>query len=168
MEGKLIAIAAIVAIVSLAVGPVYWLRPNPRQSQLARLRAHAVKLGLRPEFRQLPQALVGRGYPARMMSYVWFRPEGRWPQEGECWLACVVSGEGGDALQWLPGDRREPPPGLDEASSSPLPKGLAALQADAEGVAGFWHEAGDVGRVDELQRVLAAWAGVYRHAHGIA
>ena len=165
MEGKLIAILAIVAIVSLAVGPIYWLRPTPRQRQLARLRGHAIKQGLRPEFRQLPQALTGRGYPARMMSYVWFRPGDSWPREGERWLACVVDEGGRPVLHWLPGDRLAAPPGLLAGHGYPLARGLAALQADQDGVAAYWHEAGEVERVDELSQALAAWADAYRAAH---
>jgi hypothetical protein len=162
MEGKWIAVLAIAAIVSLALGPVYWLRPTPRQRQLARLRAHAVKQGLRPEFRQLPAALAGRGYPERMMSYVWFRPEG-WPREGERWLACVVDEGPQPLLQWVPDERREPPPAM--PAVVPV-RGLAALQADAEGVAAFWHEAGEVERVDQLRKAMSAWVEAYRTAHG--
>lgn len=158
MENKLLLILLAVAVISLAVGPIYWLRPTPRQRQLARLRAHAVKLGLRPAFKLSPPELVERGLPERLMVYSWHPPEGDWPREGERWLVIPQEdGEGG--LQWLMGSA---PAFWPTAPMPELPAGLQALEAGPDGVGAYWHEAGYYQRVEELTRVLMAWAAAYR------
>ncbi len=163
MSSQWIMVIFIVLAVSLAIAPIYWMRPSPRQRQLARLRDHAVRLGLRPEISSVPEAMLQAGYQAKMMKYQWHRPDGDWPRDGGNWLALLEPAEGpGQAFRWpARGDLAGPDLLLQPLLGSP-PEGLFAIEAGPRGVGFYWHEAGDSARVDQLFQLLPPWLTEYR------
>ncbi len=170
MGSQWMMILFVVAAISLAIAPVYWMRPSARQRQLARLREHALQLGLRPELRDTPPGLrqVAEADADRLMKYQWHRPEGDWPRHGESWLA--ISTEGSDGVRdfrWqTTSDYRAGPDGLLEVLPEPPPKSLYAIEADASGLGFYWHESGDNSRVDDLYQLLGPWVAAYRAQYG--
>ena len=161
-ENILVGLLVVVSV-SLIVGPIVWMRPSPRQRQLARLRSYALSLGMRPEQMPVPKALQHYGYPSTLLKY---RMQGhgvRWPEEGASWLAFTVPGEAAGGLRWYTGDvyQRGPESLLEGVTNTSLPKGLCAIEADINGVGIYWHEAGDTGQVDELRRLIAPWLEAY-------
>ena len=164
MGSEWIMILVVIAAISLAAAPIYWLRPSPRQRQLARLREHALKLGLRPELRTPPAALRHAGHGDKLMKYQWHRPEGNWPRHGDNWLA-APQGEAGGVRTFIfpPAEGYQPgPDALLAELKSTVPESLYAIEAGPSGVGFYWHESGDNNRVDELYRLLRPWVETYR------
>ena len=163
MDSEWIMILVVIAAISLAIAPVYWMRPSPRQRQLARLREHALQLGLRPELRATPLALRHTGCDDKLMKYQWHRPEGNWPRHGESWLAAQQGGEGAKIFTFPPAQGYQSGPDVLLAElQGPVPESLYAIEADPSGVGFYWHESGDNSRVDELYRLLLPWVETYR------
>ncbi len=165
MSSQWIMVIFIVLAVSLAIAPIYWMRPSPRQRQLARLRDYALKLGLRPEITTVPAAMQQAGYPAKAMKYQWHRPEGDWPREGGTWLALLQPANSPEQQFSWPGrgDLAGPDVLLEPLLESP-PESLLAIEASPSGLGFYWHEAGDNARVDQLFQLLQPWLAKYREA----
>ncbi len=163
MESHWVLLAAIIAAVSLAIAPIYWLRPSPRQRQLARLREYALSLGLRPELCSAPAVLRLAGFGDKLMKYQWYRPGQSWPRHGERWLA--MSGGSPDragSFSWPRevGCRPGPDSLLASLDGAALVQ-LFAVEAGPEGIGFYWHESGDSTRVDEIFSLLQAWREAY-------
>lgn len=155
-----IIVAVVVVTLSLAVAPVYWMRPSPRQRQLARLRQYALSLALRPELRDVPPPLQQLSGEQKLMLYQWHRPDEDWPRDGDKWLAL------GPDFTWLTSSGYQP--GSDqllEELRMGVPEGLYAVEAGPAGVGVYWHESGSEDRVDSLQRILVTWAAAYRSSY---
>ena len=168
MDAKIAAILLTVVVVALAIAPVYWMRPSPRQRQLARLRAHAIKLGLRAEMCATTQSMQRLGYPPEMIKYQWYRPGGNWPGEGVSWLALSEPAAAGNgAVHWLTtaGYSRGPDKLLESIDAASSPGGLCAVQVDPTGAGVYWHEAGTAELVDQIFALLQPWAEAYREAN---
>lgn len=168
MDPQWIMILFVIAAISLAVAPVYWMRPSARQRQLARLREHALKLGLRPELRTTPPGLRHAGDGDKLMKYQWHRPEGDWPRHGDSWLATSIAGSDGvKSFRWqTKPDYHAGPDGLLDTLPEPLPESLYAIEADASGLGFYWHESGDSSRIDDLYQLLQPWLLAYRLQYG--
>jgi hypothetical protein len=162
MKSQLIMIGFIVVAVSLAIAPVYWMRPSPRQRQLARLREYALTLGLRPELSSVPEALARAGHTENLIKYQWHRPAGDWPRDGGHWLALQSKDAPAAGLSWSDRGDARGPDDLLALNPDPLPDGLFAIEAGPTGVGFYWHEAGDKSRVDELFALLQPWVERYR------
>lgn len=168
MDVKIAAILLTVMVISLAIAPIYWMRPSPRQRQLSRLRSHAVQLGLRAEMRSTPQTIQRLGYPAEMIKYQWFRPGGSWPSEGPTWLALSEPAVAENAdLHWLvaSGCSRGPDSLLQGVDAASFPCGLCAVEVDPTGAGVYWHEAGGTEQVDRVFALLQPWVEAYRDAN---
>jgi hypothetical protein len=163
MDSEWIIILVVIAAISLAVAPIYWMRPSPRQRQLVRLREHALQLGLHPELRATPAGLRHAGCGDKLMKYQWHRPEGSWPRHGDNWLA-VKQGTGEtNTFFFAPAEGYQSGPDVLLAElQGPVPESLYAIEADPSGIGFYWHESGDNSRVDELYRLLRPWVDTYR------
>jgi hypothetical protein len=162
-----IIVAILVVTVSLAIAPVYWMRPSPRQRQLARLREYAIGKGLRPELSTVPAALRLAGYEDKLMKYQWYRPLEAWPREGKCWLAMAAKDSAPRKtfswpreLGYLPG-----PDTLLTGLDKGAPESLFAVEAGPAGLGFYWHESGDSARIDEILALLQPWLAAYCEQH---
>lgn len=61
----------ILFVVALAVSPVMWLKPSPRQRRLAKLRNRATQAGVKVELAEPPLHAAGKQMP----SYRWRYPQ---------------------------------------------------------------------------------------------
>lgn len=167
MSSQWIMVIFVVLAVSLAIAPIYWMRPSARQRQLARLREYALTLGLRPELTSVPEAMRRAGYPEKLMRYQWHRPSGDWPRHGGTWLALLKPADGPrQQFGWPERGQESGPDGLLEVFQEQLPEGLFAIEASPVGLGFYWHEAGDSDRVDQLFQYLQPWVEHYREAFG--
>ena len=165
MEHNIVVVLLVFGVVALALAPVYWLLPSPRQKQLARLRAYALQVGLRPEQQPMPAVLRHCGYPDSMIKYQWFQSRDDWPADGAQWLAFFdPQTEGGGRFVWLRSGRYGAGPDelLAALQVADFPRGLGAVEADSGGVGFYWHEAGHDSEVDRLYEVLQPWPEAYR------
>ena len=167
MEHNVVVTLLVLGGVALALAPVYWLLPSPRQKQLARLRAHALTLGLRPMQQSVPSVLRHCGYPQTMMKYQWFQPREQWPADGPKWMAFFdpEAGDGG-CFVWLRSGRYSVGPDklLADLRIADFPRSLGAVEADSVGVGFYWHEAGDNSEINGLYDALKSWPAAYRAA----
>lgn len=165
MSSQWIMAIFIVLAVSLAIAPIYWMRPSPRQRQLARLREYALSLGLRPELTTVPEVMQRAGYEGRMMKYQLHRPSGDWPREGGTWLALLQPADGPEQrFVWPDRGDLKGPDDLLRPLQQELPEGLFAIEASPSGVGFYWHEAGDNARVDRFFQLLQPWLTQYPEA----
>ena len=165
MNSQWIMVVFVVLAISVAIAPVYWMRPSARQRQLARLREYALTLGLRPELSTVPEAMQRAGYADRLMKYQWHRPTGDWPRHGDVWLALLLPADGPkQKCCWPDRGQLGGPDVLLQALQEEMPEGLFAIEASPLGLGFYWHEAGDSDRVDQLFQHLQPWVEPYREA----
>ena len=167
MSHDALVLLLVIGAVSLALAPVYWMLPSPRQRQLARLRSHALSLGLRPEQQPLPRVLRAAGYAEDMVRYRWATPLPEWPDDGPRWLAFIDAASGGKQerrLVWLRsrGYSAGPDTLLVALEETDIAGGPVAVEAGPGGVGVYWHEAGDCDQVDRLFSLLQPWSIAYR------
>jgi len=135
-----------VLIVLFVLGPMLAMRPSARQSQLARLRAYAQRIGLRVRFRPASQGgLSGMIYilPWRMDELARARViRLRYVRDSAgAWESMLAPPRGA--------------PSLDEALARLSPAVLELTTVD-EGIAAAWLERGTSADVDALLEVLEA------------
>lgn len=152
------AIVVIVMAVSLAIAPIYWMRPSPRQNQLARLRSSALGLGLRPELREAPKPMRLAGFDEKLMRYHWYKPTENWPRSGPCWLAIRENG----CFDWgREVGLSEGPQDLLESLNAGAPEQLHGVEIGPAGLGFYWHESGDEQRLENIVDLLQDWKTRY-------
>lgn len=134
----------IAAVILLAITPIFWLKPTPRQRQLEALRYAAQRTGFQVRLAARPGVKIG---PPRLDVALYFLP---WTEpvdqrdpEACRWLLVRQSFEGQwspwEGWRWLtPG-----PASLREAIAEVLPlmpESACALEASSLGVGFYWDE----------------------------
>lgn len=164
MEANWIAVIVVVVSISLAIAPIYWMRPSDRQRQLARLRTHALSLGLQPELREVPTALRLAGWDDKLMRYQRYRPGTDWPRGGPCWLAMRAGPKTGDeGFVWAQEvGYRDGPAALLTSLQDLARLGLIAVEVGPAGLGFYWHEKGGPDTIDTLVAALDPWLAGYQ------
>jgi hypothetical protein len=128
------------------LGPMLAMRPSARQGQLARLRAHAQRVGLRVRFRPGNQGGVSSMVyvlpwrmdelaRARAISLRYLRTK------DAAWESMLASPPGSPSL---------------DAALACLPPGVSEFSTVEEGIAVVWPERGTTDDVDALLEALEA------------
>ena len=149
-------IAAVVAV-SLVIGPVMMLRPNPQQKRKESLRASARAKGLHFSIRNLPQQADQMEKPDAMPVY-FFAPK----KQGEAPNWMLLRTHYHHEMHFLGwwawhGDLRATDAELAilQAKLAQLPAGVAAVSGGAQGVHVYWDEKGDAADLDNIMAFLA-------------
>lgn|SRR5690625_3777624 len=134
----------IALVILLAVTPIFWLKPTPRQRQLEALRYAAQRAGFQVRLAARPGARVG---PPRLDVALyflpWTRPIDQRDPEASRWTLVGQSFEGQwspwEGWRWLtPG-----PKSLRAAIAEVLPlmpESACALEASSLGIGFYWDE----------------------------
>lgn len=141
------AFLLVIALAALFVlGPVLAMRPSPRQSQLARLRARAVAAGLRVR-------VEGGRNRERVVDYVLpWRLDDLQQVRG---LRLVL--RRGDDGSWEDAEFRAAPAGTLREVCEAVPAGVSGLRSVEEGLAAQWNEKG---RDEDVERIRDALIGL--------
>lgn len=134
----------IALVVAAVIGPVMWLRPNPREKQLLRLREAARKAGLHVHLRAVPpnHGDGDRVVEPAIMAYIrpWTELERKstLPEKFTC--PCF---EG----EWQLYRSRDI---LQPEHVANMPDSCRLLEVNSEGLIVYWRERGDEARVQSL------------------
>lgn len=135
----------LVVTMVVVIAPVLAMRPSPRQSQLARLRARAMAQGLRVHL----DAAGTRGGHA---DYVlpWRLDEN--PRLRSLHIRLERDAE----LGWRRSATDDSPPGLEKCLPGDLPESVLALHSTRDGLAIRWKERGNEAGVERIAEALRA------------
>jgi len=140
----------IALVVAIVIGPVMWLRPNPREKQLLRLRNAARQAGLHVHLRAVPpnHGEGDRHVEPSIMAYIrpWTEQERKSSLPEKFTLPCF---EGEWQLYRSKGQ-------LDEAHFADMPDSCRLLEVTSEGLIVYCRERGDELRVAALAASMEA------------
>jgi hypothetical protein len=137
-------------VVIMAISPIFWMRPSPRQKQLERLRDYAVKQGLDVSIAKLPEKLRYRHDFDMMTCYSKYHPRGAKQQNvlRKKWFISMEKG-----FDWVSRPDLEYQQQLQEITAD-LPESCSYVEAEQLFVAVYWREKGDSSTVDQVTEVI--------------
>lgn len=169
MPSWLIIVVMVVVVVSLAVGPVMWMKPSKSQRRLSKLRAYALKQGLRVHMQQVPgrekQTDGAEGSPlvavyclawtgdAKERKTKFQNPENKaWSlARGQISHDIHFQGE----WDWSPAAKASPKwHATIKKIIAELPPGIEALEMNSMGTCMYWRENGGEETVDKIKVLL--------------
>ncbi|HSG61915.1 MAG TPA: hypothetical protein VLA24_10860 [Pseudomonadales bacterium] len=150
----------IALVVAAVIGPVMWLRPNPREKQLLRLRAAARQAGLHVHLRALPpnHGEGDRTVEPAIMAYIrpWTEQERKSTLPERFTLPCVE----GEWQCYRSRNRLTPEHFVN------MPDSCRLLEVNSEGVIVYWRERGDESRVQSLAAAMEHISSTLLHHVG--
>ncbi|ROS00313.1 hypothetical protein EDC56_2959 [Sinobacterium caligoides] len=147
------AYIVIILVIIMAISPVIWMRPSPRQKQLVRLREHAAKMHMQVSIRTLPPRLQRRHDNPTMTCYLTNHPRNKQADTDKprpLWYVSVVDA----GFEWI----GKPDLMIQEALQrlcATLPKGCCYLEAEQGFVGVYWLEQGTEERVDKIASIIS-------------
>jgi hypothetical protein len=138
----------IALVVAAVIGPVMWLRPNPREKQLLRLRQAAREAGLHVHLRAIPpnHGEGDRVVDPSVMAYIrpWSERERKSNLPEKMTLPCV------EGVWQLYRSKNV----LCEDHFATMPDSCRLLEVNSEGVIVYWRERGDEARIQALAAAM--------------
>lgn len=163
-----LTVLIIVGVLSLAVGPIFWLLPSKSQRKVARMRTYALQRGLRVHMGNLPAGGDERRRSVAVYCLPWLGTGGEEEQqrkgalrkpENSPWLLHQGSYAHGlhfsEHWDWADNARAASKwhAPLRETLAK-LPAGVEALELTPQGLCCYWRETGDTAQVDQLADLL--------------